>query len=125
MIYLVTSQIELFHDDLYTIISKEEAFKMMSSWDIIQIDSETTGRDAHICDFLCFQFGNKAADSQIVVDCTTIDIRYFKSHLEKKFVILSSMILDYMRSMKMESILLQVRYTVRIVVKFRQVSKGN
>ena len=87
MIYLVTSQIELFHDDLYTIISKEEAFKMMSSWDIIQIDSETTGRDAHICDFLCFQFGNKAADSQIVVDCTTIDIRYFKSHLEKKFVI--------------------------------------
>ena len=87
MIYLVTSQIELFHDDLYTIISKEEAFKMMSSWDIIQIDSETTGRDAHICDFLCFQFGNKAADSQIVVDCTTIDIRYFKSHLERKFVI--------------------------------------
>lgn len=87
MIYLVTSQTELFHDDLYTIISKEEAFQMMSSWDIIQIDSETTGRDAHICDFLCFQFGNKAADSQIVVDCTTIDIRYFKSHLEKKFVI--------------------------------------
>ena len=87
MIYLVTSQIELFHDDLYTIISKEEAFKMMSSWDIIQIDSETTGRDAHICDFLCFQFGNKAADAQIVVDCTTIDIRYFKPHLEKKFVI--------------------------------------
>ena len=87
MIYLVTSQIELFHDDLYTIISKEEAFKMISSWSIIQIDSETTGRDAHICDFLCFQFGNKAADTQIVVDCTTIDIRYFKPLLEKKFVI--------------------------------------
>ena len=87
MIYLVTSHIELFHDDLYTIIPKEEAFKIINSWDIVQIDSETTGRDAHICDFLCFQFGNKAADIQIVVDCTTIDIRYFKPLLENKFVI--------------------------------------
>ena len=87
MIYLVTSQIELFQDDLYTIISKEQALEMMNSWEAIQIDSETTGRDAHLCDFLCFQFGNKAAGVQIVVDCNTININYFKNLLETKFVI--------------------------------------
>lgn len=87
MIYLVTSQIELFQDELYTIISKEQALEMMNSWEVIQIDSETTGRDAHLCDFLCFQFGNKAAGVQIVVDCNTININYFKNLLETKFVI--------------------------------------
>lgn len=87
MIYLVTSQTELFQDDLYTIITKEEALKMMLSWDVIQIDSETNGRDAHICDFLCFQFGNRAADAQIVVDCSTVDIKYFKDLIEDNLVI--------------------------------------
>lgn len=87
MIYLVTSQTELFQDDLYTLITKEAALKMMLSWDVIQIDSETNGRDAHICDFLCFQFGNRTADAQIVVDCSTIDIRYFKDLIEDNLVI--------------------------------------
>lgn len=87
MIYLVTSQTELFQDDLYTIITKEEALKMMLSWDVIQIDSETNGRDAHICDFLCFQFGNRTADTQIVVDCSTVDIKYFKDLIEDNLVI--------------------------------------
>lgn len=87
MIYLVTSQTELFQDDLYTIITKEEALKMMLSWDVIQIDSETNGRDAHICDFLCFQFGNRTADAQIVVDCSTVDIKYFKDLIEDNLVI--------------------------------------
>lgn len=87
MIYLVTSQTELFQDDLYTIITKEAALKMMQSWDVIQIDSETNGRDAHICDFLCFQFGNRTADAQIVVDCSTVDIKYFKNLIEDNLVI--------------------------------------
>ena len=87
MIYLVTSQTELFQDDLYTLITKEAALKMMLSWDVIQIDSETNGRDAHICDFLCFQFGNRTADAQIVVDCSTIDIKYFKNLIEDSLVI--------------------------------------
>ena len=87
MIYLVTSQTELFQDDLYTLITKEDALEMMLSWDVIQIDSETNGRDAHICDFLCFQFGNRTADAQIVVDCGTIDIKYFKNLIEDNLVI--------------------------------------
>ena len=87
MIYLVTSQTELFQDDLYTIISKERALEMMQTWDIIQIDSETNGRDPHLCDFLCFQFGNKAANTQIVVDCSCTDIRLYKDLLESKLLI--------------------------------------
>jgi DNA polymerase I-like protein with 3'-5' exonuclease and polymerase domains len=94
MIYLVTSQTELFQDELYTIISKERALDMMQTWEVIQIDSETTGRDAHICDFLCFQFGNKQADAQIVVDCSTIDIKLFKALLETKFVICQNLKFD-------------------------------
>lgn len=87
MVYLVTTQEELFKNELYTIISADKALEIVQSWDVIQVDSETTGRDPHLCDFLCFQFGNKATNTQIVVDCITIDIRYFKSVLENKFLI--------------------------------------
>lgn len=87
MVYLVTTQEELFENELYTIISADSALDMMQSWDVIQVDSETNGRDPHLCDFLCFQFGNKAADTQIVVDCSCVDIRLYKNLLELKFLI--------------------------------------
>lgn len=87
MVYLVTTQEELFENELYTIISADKALEMMQSWDVIQVDSETNGRDPHLCDFLCFQFGNKAADSQIVVDCSCVDIKLYKNLLESKFLI--------------------------------------
>ena len=87
MVYLVTTQEELFENELYTIISADKALDMMQSWDVIQVDSETNGRDPHLCDFLCFQFGNKAADTQIVVDCSCVDIRLYKNLLELKFLI--------------------------------------
>ena len=79
MVYLVTTQEELFENDLYTIISADKALEIMQSWDVIQVDSETSGRDPHLCDFLCFQFGNKAADTQIVVDCSCVDIKLYKN----------------------------------------------
>ncbi len=87
MVYLVTTQEELFENELYTIISADKALKMMQSWDVIQVDSETNGRDPHLCDFLCFQFGNKVADTQIVVDCSCVDIKLYKNLLESKFLI--------------------------------------
>ena len=87
MVYLVTTQEELFENELYTIISADNALDMMQSWDVIQVDSETNGRDPHLCDFLCFQFGNKAADTQIVVDCSCVDIKLYKDLLESKFLI--------------------------------------
>lgn len=87
MIYLVTNQLELYHNPEYEIISLERSLEMISSWDIIQYDSETTGRDARVCDLLCVQFGNKTANSQIVVDCTTIDVRKYKEVLENNYII--------------------------------------
>ena len=87
MIYLVTRQQQLFDNSDYTIISAEKAIEMMSSWKLVQYDSETTGRDPHLCKLLCAQFGNDAADAQIVVDCTTISILLFKDILESKLLI--------------------------------------
>lgn len=90
MVFLVTLQQELFDRDDYKIISVEESLRMINSWDIIQLDSETTGRDPHLCKFLCVQFGNDSKDARIVVDATTIDIRRYKGCLESKMCVLQN-----------------------------------
>lgn len=87
MIYLVTKQTELFHDDDYTLLSAEEALKKIASWHCIQFDTETSGRNPHICKLLCMQFGYDATDERIVVDCTTVSPLLFKSVLESKLLI--------------------------------------
>ena len=90
MIYLVTAKQELFNWDDYKVISVEESLQLMKDWKVIQLDSETTGRDAHLCDLLCVQMGNDKCDARIVVDCTTIDIRRYKNVLESKLCILQN-----------------------------------
>jgi len=90
MIFLVTKQQELFDREDYTIISVEESLQLMKDWKVIQLDSETSGRDAHLCDFLCVQFGNDAADARIVVDCSTINIKLYKNKLESTLCILQN-----------------------------------
>ena len=90
MIALVTAQQQLFENDAYSLMTVEESISEISSWKVIQLDSETTGRDAHLCDFLCVQFGNDKADKRIVVDCTTVDIRRYKHLLESKLCILQN-----------------------------------
>lgn len=87
MIYLVTKNQELFESQEYKIISKEESLEMIKSWNIIQVDSETNGRDCHINDFLCFQLGNDKANARIVIDTSNIDIKYYKEVLESKLLI--------------------------------------
>lgn len=85
MIYLVTNNQELFDSDLYKIISVEESLEIMKDWPCVQFDTETSGRDCHICKLLCAQFGHN--DIQIVVDCSTIDILKYKEILENKLII--------------------------------------
>lgn len=87
MIYLVTNSLELFNNELYTIISAEESLRIINQWEMVQFDIETTGLDPHICNILSAQFGNKKAKTQIVVDCTTIDITLYKNVLETKCII--------------------------------------
>lgn len=82
MIYLVTNQQELFSNDSYKVLAVDDSLRMMSTWGVIQVDSETNGKDAHINDFLCVQFGNDKADARIVVDTNTVDIKLYKDILE-------------------------------------------
>lgn len=63
---------------------------MIESWKMIQLDTETTGRDAHLCDFLCVQMGNDAQNARIVIDTTTVDIKKYKTCLESKICILQN-----------------------------------
>lgn len=87
MIYLVTREQSLFENPEYKNISVEESLQLLKDCKVLQADSETTGRDARICDILCFQFGNKEKDFQIVIDCTTIDITIYKDILEDTLLI--------------------------------------
>lgn len=87
MIQVVTNNRELFDFPEFEYISLEQAVKEVESWDRIQFDTETGGRNPHICDLLCAQFGNKAVGKQIVIDCSSIDIRAFKKALETKLII--------------------------------------
>lgn len=87
MIYLITTQQKLFDRDEFKIISVEESLTLMKDWNIVQYDSETDGKDAHLCKLLCAQFGNDRNDCRIVVDTCTIDIKRYKDILESKMLI--------------------------------------
>ena len=59
MIYLVSNQQSLFDNPAYKTCSVFECLEEIKTWNKIQYDSETTGRDARLCNILCIQFGNK------------------------------------------------------------------
>jgi DNA polymerase I-like protein with 3'-5' exonuclease and polymerase domains len=87
MIYLVTGNLELFVSSEYRIITPEKSLEILNSWSMFQYDSETTGRDCHVNDLLCAQFGNVEGTIQIVVDTTTVDIRLYKEYIENHYMI--------------------------------------
>ena len=87
MVYLVTANKELFENNNYTIIGVDESLSLLSSYNILQADSETSGRDPHICKLLLFQLGSPDKNIQVVIDCTTISILRYKDILESKILI--------------------------------------
>ena len=87
MIYLVTLQQELFGSDSYRTITVKESLDIINDWKVVQFDSETTGRDPHLCSFLCVQFGNDNADTRIIVDTSTVEVTRYKEILENKPII--------------------------------------
>lgn len=87
MIYLVTENRQLFESEFYEIISVEKSLELINIWDVVQFDTETSGRDPHVCKILCMQFGNRAAGIQIVVDALTTDVMLYKEILETKLLI--------------------------------------
>ena len=90
MIFLVTNQKELFESEVYFIIDIDKCLSLLWNMPMIQVDTETNGRDAHINKVLCIQFGNDILDCQIVVDTTTISLNIFKEVLESKYLILQN-----------------------------------
>ena len=87
MIYLVTTEMSLFDNEAYKTITVKESLDLMKDWKIIQLDSETSGRNAHLCDFLCVQLGNDKADARVVIDTATIDIKLYKDLIEKALIV--------------------------------------
>lgn len=79
MIYLVTNNRELFDNESYAIISKEQAYTKIKEFNEIELDTETTGFDPHTCELLTQQFG--IPENQFVIDNKTIDPKYFKDIL--------------------------------------------
>lgn len=87
MIYYVTNQKELFTKSVYSIIDVETSIDIIEKWPMIQFDTETSCKDAHIGQLLLAQFGKPDKSLQIVVDCTTIDLFLYKKVLESKYII--------------------------------------
>lgn len=80
-IYFVSGQSCLFGEDRpYKSISVEDAIKLLETLDTISLDSETLGIEVYQGKLLLLQLGNK--EFQIVIDCTTIDVKLFRCILE-------------------------------------------
>ena len=107
MVYLVSGQTELYENNLYKLISVEKSLKMLNNCKILQYDSETDGKDAHINKIVCIQFGSKEEDFQIVIDTTTINMLLYKDILENKFIVGQNLKFD-----------LQFLYNYNIIPKY-------
>lgn len=84
MIYLVTTQKQLFDNDIYKIIGVEESLRLLEPLLNVGLDTETTGLDPYTKELKLVQLG--CFDFQIVIDCTTIDILRYKEYLESNRV---------------------------------------
>lgn len=81
MIYLVSSQRELIESS-FKYITVEESLTILRPMTIIGVDTETSGLNCHTDRLLSIQLGNK--EHQVVIDCLTINIQYYKEILENK-----------------------------------------
>ena len=79
-IYLVTNQRQLFDNELYKIIGIEESLRLLKPLKIVGLDTETEGFSPFLKKLLMLQLGNR--DFQVVIDCTTVDVRLYKEYLE-------------------------------------------
>lgn len=79
-IYLVTRQLQLFDNETYKIISVEESLRLLEPLTIVGLDTETEGFNPFLKKLLMLQLGNR--DFQVVIDCTTVDVKLYKEYLE-------------------------------------------
>lgn len=80
MIYLVTHNPQLFENNLYRVISEKESLQLLENLTEVGVDTETGGIDPHTKQLLLVQLG--CYDFQVVIDCRTVDITFYKDFLE-------------------------------------------
>ena len=90
MIYLVTTQRQLFKDLNYNIqiTDPEHCLNYFIFAESIAVDTETNGFDPHTCNLLCLQLGDEK--NQFVIDLSSISIQIYKELLETKELILQN-----------------------------------
>ena len=87
MIYLVSREKRLFSSSEYEELSIEDSISLINNWGMVQFDTETSGRDARLCQILCMQFGDIEGKAQVVVDTTTVSPLIYKEILESKYIV--------------------------------------
>lgn len=80
MIYLVTNNNNLVSNNTYKVITIEESLNLLEPLKIVGLDTETLGTEIWKGTLVLLQLGNK--EFQVVIDCTTIDIKLYKDYLE-------------------------------------------
>jgi len=91
MIYLVSTGADFSKlPDIHK-MSVKESIEMIAGWPVVQFDTETTGLDPRICHLKLMQFGykdfNTGKETEIVVDCSSIDPKLYKEVIEHSYLI--------------------------------------
>ena len=79
MIYLVSLQQRICSSEI-KLISVDESLELLEPLKIVGLDTETKGMDPYTKELLSVQLG--CNDFQVVIDCTSIDIKLYKDYLE-------------------------------------------
>ena len=91
MIYLVSNTIDCTDIDGVKKMDLDSSIDIIAHWPVVQIDTETTGLDPHVCNLTSVQFGYHHFDTgehtEIVVDCNSIDITEYKEVIENSYLI--------------------------------------
>ncbi len=89
MIYLISNNLD--PPEGVQKLSVDESLKMISSWPVVQFDTETTGLDPHVNKLTSMQFGYKDFKTEditaIVVDCLSIEPTLYKDTIEKSHLV--------------------------------------
>lgn len=91
MIYLVSDRIDATGLQDIRAATVDECIEMISSWPVVQFDTETTGLDCHVNKLTSLQFGYKnfktGKTTAIVVDCNSIEPERFKEIIEHSMLV--------------------------------------
>ena len=79
MIYVVTTQI-LPPSDIFEVVPPQYALQLLEPLRTVGLDTETMGFDPYTKQLMLLQLG--CYDFQVVIDCTTVDINFFKDYMQ-------------------------------------------